>query len=196
MGNEQSVSGLKLMEGMFPTEQKTTIFNDPKLKQKLDKEIAKGKIKADIPEDEEALDPDLDSSIDKYVREAWQYYDKKNQGFIEKKVALQFFKDSLELYAIRRGQKVKDVLAEGVNMSKALEESYLKMSKNGDKQANYNDFEDFINTYDIDEALGSMLNKNGVDIDINRVQFVDVSQMTGQARKDGPKPVYRDYPTD
>lgn len=64
------------------------------------------------------------------------------------------------------------------------------------KQANYNDFEDFINTYDIDEALGSMLNKNGVDIDINRVQFVDVSQMTGQARKDGPKPVYRDYPTD
>jgi hypothetical protein len=77
---------------MFPTEQKTTIFNDPKLKQKLDKEIAKGKIKADIPEDEEALDPDLDSSIDKYVREAWQYYDKKNQGFIEKKVALQFFK--------------------------------------------------------------------------------------------------------
>jgi hypothetical protein len=181
---------------MFPTEQKTTIFNDPKLKQKLDKEIAKGKIKADIPEDEEALDPDLDSSIDKYVREAWQYYDKKNQGFIEKKVALQFFKDSLELYAIRRGQKVKDVLAEGVNMSKALEESYLKMSKNGDKQANYNDFEDFINTYDIDEALGSMLNKNGVDIDINRVQFVDVSQMTGQARKDGPKPVYRDYPTD
>ena len=77
---------------MFPTEQKSTIFNDPKLKQKLDKEIAKGKIKADIPEDEEALDPDLDSSIDKYVREAWQYYDKKNQGFIEKKVALQFFK--------------------------------------------------------------------------------------------------------
>lgn len=64
------------------------------------------------------------------------------------------------------------------------------------KQANYNDFEDFINTYDIDEALGSLLNKNGVDIDINRVQFVDVSQMTGQGRKDGPKPVYRDYPTD
>lgn len=64
------------------------------------------------------------------------------------------------------------------------------------KQVNYNEFEDFINTYDIDEALGSMLNKNGVDIDINRVQFVDVSQMTGQARKDGPKPVYRDYPTD
>ena len=196
MGNEQSVSGLKLMEGMFPTEQKTTIFNDPKLKQKLDKEIAKGKIKADIPEDEEALDPDLDSSIDKYVREAWQYYDKKNQGFIEKKVALQFFKDSLELYAIRRTQKSKDILAEGVNLNKALEESYLKMSRNGEKQVNYNEFEDFINTYDIDEALGSMLNKNGVDIDINRVQFVDVSQMTGQARKDGPKPVYRDYPTD
>jgi hypothetical protein len=79
---------------MFPSDDGSTVFSDknPKLKVKLEKEIAKGKIKPDPIEDEKAVDGDNDSHIDKYVREVWSYYDRKNQGQIEKRMALQFFK--------------------------------------------------------------------------------------------------------
>jgi hypothetical protein len=79
---------------MFPSDDGSTVFSDknPKLKAKLEKEIASGKIKPDPIEDEKAVDGDNDSHIDKYVREVWSYYDRKNQGQIEKRMALQFFK--------------------------------------------------------------------------------------------------------
>jgi hypothetical protein len=194
----KTVKGLKMMEAMFPSDDGSTVFSDrnPKLKAKLEKEIAKGKIKPDPIEDEQAVDGDNDTHIDKYVKEVWSYYDRKNQGQIEKRVALQFFKDSLELYALRKGMKVKDVLAQGVNMSKALEESYTKMSKTQGKTVSFQEFEDFVCTYDIDEALGAFLNKPSIDIDLSRVQFVDVSQFTAANKREGPKPVYRDYPDD
>jgi hypothetical protein len=68
------------------------VFSDPKLKAKLDKEIAKGKIKPDLPADEEPVDGDMDALVEKVIKDVWMTYDVKNQNFIDKKKAEQFFK--------------------------------------------------------------------------------------------------------
>jgi hypothetical protein len=40
------------------------------------------------------------------VKEVWEFYDKKHVGVIDKKQAEQFFKDALELFALRRGYAI------------------------------------------------------------------------------------------
>lgn len=58
-------------------------------------------------------------------------------------------------------------------------------------QASYKEFEDFLNLYDMEEALGSFLGKSEIVIQ-NNVQFLDTNELKAQAQ--GPKkPVYRDY---
>jgi hypothetical protein len=58
----------------------------------------------------------------------------------------------------------------------------------------FEEFEDFMHTYDIDEALGPFFNRNGIEVK-TQVQFVDVStlQKTEAAEL---KPKYREYPDD
>lgn len=92
MGNSQSVRGLKMMEAIYPSENGRSIFEDPKLKAKLDKEITKGRIKPDSHDDEEPVDGDMDMIIARVVKEVWDTYDTKNTGTIDKKACEKFFK--------------------------------------------------------------------------------------------------------
>lgn len=91
MGNS-SVRGLKMMEAIYPSENGRTIFEDVKLKAKLDKEITKGRIKPDSLDDEEPVDGDLDMIIGRAIKEVWDTYDTKGTGSIDKKACEKFFK--------------------------------------------------------------------------------------------------------
>lgn len=63
-------------------------------------------------------------------------------------------------------------------------------------RASRQDLEDFLQTYDLEEAIGGFIGKvGGVDIDMNKVTLIDVSQFQAQA-SENIKPVYRDYPDD
>jgi len=196
MGAKQSMVGLKMMEAIYPSPTKTTVFTDAKLKTTLDKEVLKRGIKLDdLEPDEIAIDGDLDADIDRCIQMVFQVYDKKNTGTISKKDAQQFFKDCLELYALRQGKKSsKEILPKGVKMDKALQDCVRKMSPLTTGVVTKDEFEKFLNCYDIDEALEPFFNTNGIDIDAN-VTFVDTSQFAN-AQREGPKLVYRDYPDD
>ena len=94
------------------------------------------------------------------------------------------------MYALRLGRKgAKEVIAPGVNYGQAMEESIAKVT-NGET-ATFKQFEDFLNCYDIDEALGSFIGVREVQVQ-NKVQFVDTNQFSQQAQQ-VKKPVYRDY---
>jgi len=136
----------------------------------------------------------MDDKIDRAIKDVWAHYDPKGTGVIPKKMVDKFFKDSLELYALRVGKKSsKDVVAPGVNYGAAMDASIAKVTTTG--QATFKQFEDFLNCYDIDEALGSFLNINSVAVSASKVQFVDTSQFKSQSQQP-KKVVYRDYPTD
>jgi hypothetical protein len=62
-----SVKGLVLMETIFPSGDGSTVFDDPKMRQKLMAEIKKGKIKPPTQQDEVDVDEDQDSKIDQMV---------------------------------------------------------------------------------------------------------------------------------
>src|SRR3989338_7450782 len=72
--------------------------------EKLQKLVASGKIPASALSSggDEDLDDDLDSRIDACIKEVWLYYDPKNVGSINKSKAITFFKDALDLFALRR----------------------------------------------------------------------------------------------
>jgi len=194
MGAEQSVIGLRMMEVIYPAKGRTSIFSvNLKAKAALEKECKKRGITLDdLEPEEEAVDGDLDSEIERCVKKVWAVYDKKNQGALPKKIVEQFFRDTLELYAIRSQKKLKDIV-KGDN-KKAMAASIAKMSSNGSGNVTYQEFEQFVFTYDVDEALEAFFQQQGMDID-PQVQFVDVSMFTNQNRE-GPKLVYRDYPDD
>jgi len=194
MGAKQSMVGLKMMEAIYPS--KTTVFTDPKLKIILDKEVLKRGIKLDdLEPDEVAIDGDLDADIDRCINMVFQVYDKKLSGSITKKDAQQFFKDCLELYALRQGKKSsKEILPKGVKMDKALVDCVKKMSPLTSGVVTKDEFEKFLNCFDIDEALEPFFSTNGIDIDTT-VSFVDTS-LFANAQREGPKLVYRDYPDD
>jgi len=186
--------GLKMMEAIYPS--KTTVFTDPKLKIHLDKEVLKRNIKLDdLEPDEVAIDGDLDADIDRCINMVFQLYDKKTTNTISKKDAQQFFKDCLELYALRQGKKSsKEILPKGIKMDKAIQDCVKKMSVNPSGIVTKDEFEKFLNCYDIDEALEPFFSTNGIDIDTN-VTYVDTTQFAN-AHREGPKLVYRDYPDD
>ncbi len=109
-----SVKGLVLMESVFPSAEGYTVFDDPKIKQQLVKEMKKGTIKPPAATDEVDVDEDLDSKVDQMAKEIWQYYDPKGTGNINKKAAQKFLKDCFQLYSLRKRCKApKDALAPG-----------------------------------------------------------------------------------
>eukprot|EP01121_Diplochlamys_sp_Union-15-3_P022119 TRINITY_DN931_c0_g2_i3.p1 TRINITY_DN931_c0_g2~~TRINITY_DN931_c0_g2_i3.p1 ORF type:complete len:225 (-),score=67.14 TRINITY_DN931_c0_g2_i3:37-636(-) len=193
-----SVKGLKVMETIYPSQDGKSVFdNNPKLKAKLDKEMAKGHKeggpKEPDPPEEDYVDGDLDAVVDRVIKSVWEYYDRKQKGFLDKKRGERFFKDGLEVYALRKGLKGgKEALGQGVNMKKALEDSFKKMNVSGSGKIVFQEFEEFLNCYDIEEAMQPFTGGSGVSIDPSKVKFVDTSQFRGQ-KKDGPKLVYRNY---
>jgi len=196
MGGEQSTIGLRLMEVIYPTKGRASIFaTNPKAKVALEKEVRKrGLTLDDLEPQEDAVDGDLDADVERCVAKVWSFYDRKGTGQLPKKVAEQFFKDCLSLYAIRQARKIKDVLGK-VDYKKALAASMLKMNPSSSGIVTRQEFEQFLFAYDIDEALEAFLGgQGGLDVDPN-VQLVDTSQFTNQNRE-GPKLVYRDYPDD
>eukprot|EP01118_Nematostelium_gracile_P013358 TRINITY_DN5028_c0_g1_i1.p1 TRINITY_DN5028_c0_g1~~TRINITY_DN5028_c0_g1_i1.p1 ORF type:complete len:190 (-),score=59.49 TRINITY_DN5028_c0_g1_i1:65-634(-) len=180
-----NVKGLYWMETMFPLPDGRSMIPP----EQLQKEIAKGTI---VPRQnsEQNLDGDLDEFIDKTVREIWQFYDPKNTNMMPKKVMKKFISDCLELYALRKGfKKSAEVIAPGVNKSQAMEASIAKITNN--PTCTYQEFENFISCYDLDEALGAFLNVSQINVN-SQVQYVDTSVFKEQAAK--PKAVqYRDY---
>eukprot|EP01120_Amphizonella_sp_Union-15-10_P012146 TRINITY_DN5350_c0_g1_i1.p1 TRINITY_DN5350_c0_g1~~TRINITY_DN5350_c0_g1_i1.p1 ORF type:complete len:198 (-),score=51.33 TRINITY_DN5350_c0_g1_i1:112-705(-) len=195
MGND-SVRGLKVMETIYPSPDHKSVFDkDPKLKAKLDKELAKAKgtdqHKEEHP-DEEPIDGDMDSVIDRVVKSVWEYYDPKQKGFLDKKRGEQFFKDGFEVYALRKGQKSKEALGPGIKLGSALQQCFQTMNKSGNGKITYEEFVEYLNCYDIEEAMAPFTGQQAVTIDTTKVPMVDTSQFKGQ-KKEGPKLVYRNY---
>lgn len=63
------------------------------------------------------------------------------------------------------------------------------------QQVNFEEFRNFLNAYDMEEALADYLNHTPeINIPTN-IQLVDVSQFAN-AQREGPKLVYREYPDD
>jgi len=180
-----NVKGLYWMETMFPDPNGRSVIPP----EALQKEINKGNIKP-FHRDEKDVDGDMDDYIDKVIKEVWNFYDPKGTGIIPKALVSKFFKDALEVYALRMGRKNgKEVMGQGVNYNNALTECVGKMTQSG--QCTFKEFEDFLNCYDLDEALGPFLGIREISIN-NKVQFVDVNQFKEQAAAP-KKVVYRDY---
>jgi len=110
--------------------------------------------------DETDVDEDLDAKVAGAVAEVWGYYDPKNLGSIPKKQCQKFFTDGLELYAIRKGIPSAKVIGQGVNKGKALDDCYERMSGTNPNTSRQQ-FESYIYTYDLDEALGPLLGTQG-----------------------------------
>jgi len=164
--------------------------------EKLEKAYQKNIIPRPSAGGEEDLDDDMDSQIDKYIKEVWSYYDKKNKGFLTKGESETFFKDALEVMALRKGRKVKELLPPNVSQGQAITQTFAKLAK-GSNQVDYSAFEEFVNMSDLDEALGIFTGQTGpIDVKTN-VDFVDTAKLSADAKKEsGLKPVYRDYPDD
>eukprot|EP01115_Flamella_aegyptia_P003085 TRINITY_DN15017_c6_g1_i1.p1 TRINITY_DN15017_c6_g1~~TRINITY_DN15017_c6_g1_i1.p1 ORF type:complete len:194 (-),score=68.89 TRINITY_DN15017_c6_g1_i1:56-637(-) len=184
-----NTKALYLCETIYPSDDGSSCIPP----EKLQKAIAKGEIPPQ-PDDDEDLDEDEDEKIDSCIREVWAFYDKKQAGFLNKKQTQGFFKDALSLFAIRKGVKAKDLLGQGVSMSKALEESFNTIS-NGTGRCTFENFEEFINMSDLEEALALITGNTGpVDINVNDVQLANVDDIPESANAPGKKEiVYRNY---
>lgn len=188
-----NTKALWLCEQIFPNSNGASSIPPEKL-QKL---IASGKIPQSAMNagGDVDLDDDLDSRIDACIKEVWAYYDPKMVGSINKSKAITFFKDALDLFALRRQAKTSDLLKPGVSMSKALEESFRQMDTSGTGVITFSQFEEFINTYDLEEAL-ALITGQGVspDISTSSAQMADYSGLAA-ASGEGQKAQiqYRDY---
>jgi len=156
-----SVKGLVLMESIFPSGDGSTVFNDPKLKEQLMKEIKKGKIKPQTVQDEVDVDEDQDSKVDAQAQDVWSYYDPKNVGSIKKGQVNQFFKDCFTLYCLRKHQKTKEALGQGVSMKQALDGCLRMLDPSGQGLVNRNAFIDFLNECDLLEVIGPFIGQTG-----------------------------------
>lgn len=102
-----------MMETIYPSKDGVTIFEDPKLKQRLVKEMKKGNIKPPSMSDSLGnppprassrlgnaqlwgaaadIDEDMDVVVDGIAAEVWRYYDPKNTGLMKKTAIQAFFK--------------------------------------------------------------------------------------------------------
>jgi len=182
-----NVKGLYWMETIFPMPNGQSVIPP----EKLQKEFQKGTLRPPDPNAEKEVDGDMDEKIDKVVQDIWAFYDPKSTGIMPRKVMEKFFKDALDLYALRMGKKSsKEVMPPNIKWGEAMAQSCAKVTSNP-QQASKKEFEDFLNCYDLDEALGSFLNIQEVAVNHN-VQFVDTSQFKEQAAQP-KKVVYRDY---
>lgn len=148
------------METIYPTTDGKTVFDDPKMAQQLAKEVRKGNIRAPTTSDVVDVDEDLDSKLLSAVSEVWSFYDPKGVGTINKKQTLKFFEDSLDLYALRKGVKEKDVMGQGINKKKALDDCFNLMSGNG-QMVSKQQFEAYIHCNDLEEALAPLTGRTG-----------------------------------
>jgi len=163
----------------------------------LEKEIKKGNIPPKAAQEEEDLDEDLDAIIDEHIKTVWGYYDKKNQGSIDKKTAQQFFKDALGIHALRVGQKPKDLLAPGQNMGKALDAAFRQLDTQGTGRVDYKQFEEYISANDLEEALGVITgNTGGVQISMTGLAMVDVDSIGPGGQVQAGHIEFRDYGDD
>eukprot|EP01089_Gocevia_fonbrunei_P010731 TRINITY_DN236_c0_g1_i1.p1 TRINITY_DN236_c0_g1~~TRINITY_DN236_c0_g1_i1.p1 ORF type:complete len:198 (+),score=49.18 TRINITY_DN236_c0_g1_i1:872-1465(+) len=193
-----SVKGLVLMETIYPSTDGRTVFDDPKLAQQLAKEIKKGTVRLPTKSDEVDVDEDIDSKLVGCVSEVWSFYDQKNTGAVEKKAGVQFFKDALELYATRKGQKPRDVAGQGVNLNRAIDECYNKMSGN-QPRVTKQQFENYIYCHDLDEALAPCFGQSGLTIQsrLPTNMMFDPNTLPKEATSvDMTQIKYRDYGTD
>ena len=175
------------METIWPNDNGTSVIPPDQLQ----KEIQKGTIRP-RPQKTKGGDEDMDEYVDEVVNEIYQHYDPKGVGQIKKSVLKKFFNDALEIYALRQGRKsAKEVIAPNVKKDQAMSESIAKVLSNPQAEfCSKKEFEDFLNCYDLDEALGSFLGKSEFAVN-NNIQFVDTSAFKEQA--DAPKKVqYRD----
>jgi len=148
-----------LMETIYPQEGKS-VFDDPKLAKELAKEMKKGTIRKPTPSDAVDVDEDLDSKLLAAVAEVWSFYDPKGVGTIQKKMALKFFEDALDLYAFRKGVKEKEVMGQGVSKKKALDDCFNLMSGNG-QAVSKQQFEAYIHCNDLEEAMAPLTGRAG-----------------------------------
>jgi len=104
-----SVKGLKVMETIYPSPEGKSVFDtNPKLKAKLDKEMAKSKTAAVQAEgDEHYVDGDMDAIVDKVIKSVWEYYDHKQKGFLDKKNWNPILQGWLRSLCVAKGCKSK-----------------------------------------------------------------------------------------
>ena len=156
--------------------------------------IETGKIPPPKRGGDEDLDDDLDAQLEQYIREVWNYYDPKNVGSINKGKAIQFFKDAMALFAARKAMKTKDLLKPGVSMNAALEDSFRQMDTSATGSISFKQFEEFVGSYTLDEAL-ALITGNNLPTDISTsIQLADYSHLASSS--DEPKKAqieYRDY---
>jgi len=177
------------MEVIFPSPTGQSVIPQ----EKLQKAIQDKKITPENPNAPKFLDGNMDDKADAVITEIWNYYDKNQTGVISKSTLKKFFEDALTVYALRKGMKdKKDVMPPQVSFGQACDQSVAKVTTNPNGQCSKKEFEDFINCYDLEEALGSFLGISEVMVNTSAVQFVDTSQLKGQGQQ-VKKPVYRDY---
>ena len=184
-----NTKGLYLCETIYPPEDGRSCIPP----EKLQKAIQKGEIPARDPDEEEDLDENMDEIIDGCIREVWQYYDPKAVGFLNKKQTQQFFKDALNLVALRKNCKVKDLFA-GRKEGAAMDEAFRKVNTSNDGKVNFEQFEEFINMCELDEAVAFLTGGNAeTQIDTSKVELVDNSQLPSGGGPVKGKIEYRDY---
>ena len=173
-----STKALWLCETIYPPEDGRSCIPP----EKLQKAYEKGEIPRPPQSGVEDLDDDLDSKIDSAIKQVWEYYDKKGEGRISKGTAKKFLENAFELLALRKNRKPKDLLAPGVSQGKALDQAYAQMA-NGDVNApfvTFNDFQNFINANDLEEALGFLTGQSGPVIIDTNVERADAEKMAAQ----------------
>jgi hypothetical protein len=157
-----SIKGLVLMESLYPSPDGATVFDDPKLKVQLAKEIKKGTIKPPTVAELVDVDEDLDAKIDQIAKEVWQYYDPKGLGSIQKKAACKFLQDCFQLYSLRKRCKApKEALGPGISMSQGQEGAYKMLDPSNKGTVTEREFVDFINECDLEEVIGCFTGATG-----------------------------------
>jgi len=186
-----NTKGLYLCETIYPPDNGVSCIPP----EKLEKAIKKGEIPPQVQaDDEEDLDGNMDEVIDNCIREVWQYYDPKGLGSLNKKQTQQFFKDALNLVALRKNVKSKD-LFQGRKEGAALDEAFRQVNTSGDGRVTFEQFEEFINAYDLDEAVDFLTGGNSEHQINTNVQMVDNSSLPSGGGPVKGKIEYRDYST-
>ena len=110
---------------------------------------------AELAKEEENWDgyEDEDEAIDLYMDEVWNWYDKKQAGFLSAKTSKQFLKDALDLFALRKGKKPKEVLPQGRSVKEAIDTAHRSIAKSDPKKLLKSEFKDFVNMADLSDIM-------------------------------------------
>ena len=93
----------------------------------------------------------------------------------QQKTAQQFLKDALDVFALRRGVKAKELIPPSSSMDKAINAAYGQLDKTNQGfvrgahrrlpevsgRIKYSDFEEFVNQSDLEEALALITGQTG-----------------------------------